>query len=277
MAPLTARRSRPHGGAQAAPTAPDAVAARGARRVRRLWDRRVQAWEHHAAVGLERVVDALVAEAGPAEGKKVVDLGCGTGQLSIPIARGGAKVTAVDISPKMIEALDAKASELGLQIETTALPVQELTMDAGSVDLVVSNYTMHHLYDEEKRAVLAAAFTWLRPGGRLVLGDMMFGRGGTREDRQIIGSKVRVMLGRGPAGWWRIAKNVVRFSLRMRERPLPMEAWLQMLGASGFVEVRGIRVVAEAAVVVGTKPDPSRRRAPRGDLDRPLVVNPSGE
>lgn len=214
----------------------------------------MQAWEHHASIGLERVIDAVVDEAKPAPGMSVIDLGCGSGQLSLPMARKGAKVRAVDISPKMIESLDRKAAELGLQVETAALPVQELEVAPASVDLVVSNYAMHHLYDDEKRAVMIAAARWLKPGGRLVLGDMMFGRGATQADREIIASKVRVMLGRGPAGWWRIAKNAGRFWFRIRERPLPMETWLEILRTAGLVDVRGLRVVSEAAVVVGTKP-----------------------
>ncbi len=228
--------------------------ARGAGRVRRLWDRRVHAWEHHGAAGLERVIEAVVTAAAPVDGKRVVDLGCGNGQLSLPLARNGAHVLAVDISTRMIESIERKAEEEGLEIETRAVPAQELTIAPASVDVVVSNYAMHHLYDDEKRAVLAAAVTWLRPGGRVVVGDMMFGRGATKQDREIIGSKVRLMLRRGPAGWWRIAKNVARFTFRMRERPLPMETWLAMFRDAGLSDVHARRVVAEAAVVEGTKP-----------------------
>ena len=230
------------------------AAARGARRVRRLWDRRALVWEHHGAAGLERVVDAVLGAAAPVEGKAVIDLGCGNGQLSLPLARRGAQVLAVDISARMIETLAQKAAEEGLRIETAVRPAQELVVDPGSIDLVVSNYAMHHLYDDEKRAVLAAATAWLRPGGRVVFGDMMFGRGATKQDREIIGSKVRVMLRRGPAGWWRIAKNAARFMFRVRERPLPMETWVQMFRDVGLADVQGARVVAEAAVVTGTKP-----------------------
>jgi len=234
--------------------ASDRALSSGARRVRHLWDRRAHSWEHHGSVGLERVIDAVVEEAATAPGMTVVDLGCGSGQLSIPLAEAGACVRAVDISTKMIELLRRKADALGVEIDAEALEIQALSIEPRTVDLVVSNYAMHHLSDAEKEKVVSCAATWLKPGGRLIIGDMMFGRGTTKSDRDIIASKVRVMLARGPAGWWRIAKNAARFLLRIRERPLALETWLEMLRAHGFEGVQGIRVVAEAAVVAGSVP-----------------------
>src|SRR5207244_2896459 len=56
-------------------------------------------------------------------------------------------------------------------------------------DLVVSNYALHHLTDDDKVALVARASRWLRPGGRLVVADMMFGRGASERDRAIIRHK----------------------------------------------------------------------------------------
>jgi len=209
-------------------------------------------------VGLERVIDAVVEVADPRPGMTVVDLGCGGGQLTIPLAQRGATVTGVDISPKMIAVLEEKATDLGLAVSTKVSALQDVAMAPQSLDLVVSNYTMHHLHDHEKEAAVRAAVSWLRPGGRLVVGDMMFGRGGESRDRAIIAAKVRVMLGRGLAGWWRLAKNAFRFGLRLRERPIPMARWERLFEAAGLVDVKITPVVAEAAIVSGTKPSEAR-------------------
>lgn len=222
--------------------------------VRRLWDRRSDSWEHHGSAGLERVVDAVVEASAPRTGMVVADLGCGGGQLTIPLARRGAKVTGVDISPRMVDLLREKASRRGLEIDGVVSPIEGVTFPPGSLDLVVSNYAMHHVRDERKAAVVRAAAVWLRPGGRLVVGDMMFGRGSSSRDRQIIAAKAKVMLGRGWAGWWRLGKNVLRFALRIRERPISMEAWTSLFEAAGLVDVTAQPVVAEAAIVSGTKP-----------------------
>ncbi len=221
---------------------------------RRLWDRRAGSWDEHGAAGLEPVIEAVLRHANAGHGTVAVDLGCGTGQLSLPLARRGASVTAVDLSPQMIARLMAKARQAGLEgIAGVVSPAQCVDLPPQSCDLVVSNYTLHHLRDHDKQAVVRMAHGWLRPGGRLVVGDMMFGRGMSRRDRSIIASKVAVFLRRGPAGWWRIVKGVVRFSLRLGERPVSAERWRQYFEAAGFTDVTVVPVVAEAAVVVGTK------------------------
>jgi hypothetical protein len=83
---------------------------------------------------------------------------------------------------------------------------------------------------------------------------MMLGRGTAAGDREIIRSKVSSLAKRGPGGWWRIVKNAWKFALRVREKPLPGQAWESMLRDAGFVDVQLRRVVAEASVVSATKP-----------------------
>lgn len=231
----------------------------------RLWDRRAHSWDH-AAVGLGAVVETVMSEAAVERGMVVVDLGAGTGSLSLPLAALGASVTAVDISPKMMAVLEAKAKESGIDgIAAVVAKVEELDLPDASVDVVVSNYALHHLRDPDKEKVVVNAARWLRPGGRLVVGDMMFGRGSTTRDREVIASKMRIMLRRGPAGWWRLAKNVARFTLRLQERPVPIDRWKSYFAKAGFTAVTATAVVDEAAVVAGTKlqgaPGPSAEPA----------------
>jgi len=63
----------------------------------------------------------FLAEAGfRAEGAKVLDIGCGPGALSIPLARAGAKVTSLDISSKALDHIQAIADSEGLSVQTIA-------------------------------------------------------------------------------------------------------------------------------------------------------------
>ena len=219
-----------------------------------VWDRRAGGWDHATAPGLGKVVDAIVEAAAAKPGDEAVDLGCGTGQVALPLADAGATVTAVDVSRHMVDLLEEKAATRAPgRIRTVTSPIEHLRFPPDSMDLVVSSYALHHLRDADKQAVVRAAAGWLRPGGRLVVGDMMFGRGATSRDRSIIASKAKVMLGRGPAGWWRLAKNAVRFTIRIQERPVSLEAWVGYFREAGLADVTAIPVVAEAAVVVGTR------------------------
>jgi ubiquinone/menaquinone biosynthesis C-methylase UbiE len=245
----------------AAPGAPSAPAATSwTRRVavgtqRRRWDSHADAYEGHTVVGLEKVIDAVVTQAGEAPLGVVVDAGCGGGALTMRLAGAAEKVVAVDISTAMLDKLQARAGAAGLHnVEARCEPLESLELPAASVDVVVTNYALHHLLDRDKEQFVRHAATWLRPGGRLVIGDMMIGRRLSAEDRQIISGKVKVLIRRGPGGWWRVAKNAWRLYTRTVERPLSAEAWTEMLRRAGFEDVRSERVVSEAAVVCGTRP-----------------------
>jgi ubiquinone/menaquinone biosynthesis C-methylase UbiE len=222
---------------------------------RRRWQRRTDSWENHAVAGLEPVIDAVLTESGEAAHGVVLDVGAGGGALAVPVALVAERVIALDVSDRMLDRLSARADEEGLEnVETSRGAVEELDLTPASLDLIVSNYALHHLMDGDKERFVHKAADWLRPGGKLVIGDMMLGRGRSRDDRRIMAGKARIMLARGPAGWWRIFKNAWRLMTRTVERPLPMEAWKQMLRDAGFVDVDGHRVVAEAAVVSGRRP-----------------------
>ena len=229
-------------------------------RERLLWNRRAAKWDSEGSAGLTKVVDAVVAASRPAGDAVAVDLGCGSGQVTIPLARDCASVVAVDVSDRFIARLQAKASAAGVNnIQLLTHPIETLDLPAESLDLVVSNYALHHLRDADKAQLMRRAYDWLRPGGRLVIGDMMFGRGSAAADRAIISSKARNMLSRGPAGWWRLAKNVWRFTLRLGEKPLPAARWESLAAAAGFDDVRTERIVAEACVLTAAKPRADRR------------------
>lgn len=226
-------------------------------RQRRFWGKRAAAWDHHSQTnpGLVRVVERVVAEAEARPSDRVVDLGSGSGQLALRLAPGVASVLAVDVSCEMISLLEENAQRAHVSnVKGIATPIEHLELEPGSVDLIVSNYALHHLRDPDKRTVVERAATWLSPGGRLVVGDMMFGLGADAEERRIIASKLALFAKKGPAGWWRIAKNAARYLLRVQERPISLERWIALLKDAGLSNVEGSRVVNEGAVVRGIKP-----------------------
>jgi len=222
-----------------------------------VWQRRVGSWEQQGSTGLGKIVDAILAELELTGEEIVVDLGCGTGEIALRVAPSAREVIGVDIAPGMIARLAERAGELGYtNVRGIVASLEELDLESASVDVVVSNYVFHHLSDGAKEETLARIARWLRPGGQVVIGDMMLGRGLAREDRQVVARKVQVLARKGIGGWWRIAKNVVRYLVRVQERPVSRERWRQMLLRVGFAAVVVMPVVEEAALAVARLPHP---------------------
>jgi ArsR family transcriptional regulator len=100
----------------------------------------------------------------------VGDLGCGTGQVSHWLAPFSERIIAVDSSKEMLKA--ARERLAGQRhIELRQGPLEKLPIDNGELDVALLMLVLHHL-PEPKRALAEAART-LKPGGRLLILDMM--------------------------------------------------------------------------------------------------------
>ena len=102
----------------------------------------------------------------------VLDLGCGTGAIALALAGTAGRVVGRDISEGMLDRAREKASEAGHEnVAFGEGTFREPAYD-GPVDVVTSNFAMHHLSDAEKRAAIDV-IAGLGPR-RIVLGDVMF-------------------------------------------------------------------------------------------------------
>lgn len=222
-------------------------------------------WDHHVVHaeqvartdGFCRLRDLIIKRANPADHDVVVDIGAGTGLLTLPLASSAGRVWAVDISPAMGEYLRAKAASAGLcNIDIATSSAVSLPLVDETADVVVSNYCFHHLPDAEKMQALRESWRVLKPGGRLVVGDMMFrvGLGGDARDREVVGAKVRAMMAKGPAGIARLAKNGLRYASGRWEQPAPAAWWKQALWATGFADVRVDVLEHEGGIAWATRP-----------------------
>lgn len=99
-------------------------------------------------------------------GTRVLDVGCGSGALSIVAARAGAVVTAIDVDPVAVEATRANASNNGVAVEASTTPLAEV---AGTYDVVVANLSAQPIIElaDELRRVCA---------GTLVVSGILTGR-----------------------------------------------------------------------------------------------------
>ena len=163
-------------------------------------------WDHlrQETFGTRFDIEAL---AGLLDGNWVVgDLGCGTGQISETVAPFVGRVIAVDRSSGMLKAARRRLARFDT-VEVRQGELERLPIEDGALDAAVSCLVLHHV--AEPSAVLREAARALRPGGRLLIVDML------RHDRQ----EYREQMGHVWLGF----------------EPAQMSDWLT---AAGFEQVR---------------------------------------
>jgi 2-polyprenyl-6-hydroxyphenyl methylase/3-demethylubiquinone-9 3-methyltransferase len=100
----------------------------------------------------------------PLEGKTALDVGCGAGLLTEPLARMGARVTGIDAAPELIEAARAHAAGQGLEIDYRAADLFDVE---GQFDLVTSLEVIEHV--AQPAAFVKGLAGRLAPGGLMIL------------------------------------------------------------------------------------------------------------
>ncbi len=106
---------------------------------------------------------------------RVVDLGAGTGQFAIPAARRFGHVTAVDVSPAMVAALNERAARAGLaNLDCVTAGFLSYTHDGPPADGVHTRNALHQIPDFWKAIALQRIADVLKPGGVLRLEDLIY-------------------------------------------------------------------------------------------------------
>lgn len=123
-------------------------------------------------LSLGRIDQVYARAAQLVRGPDVLDLGCGTGNLTSRLARPGIRVTGVDLSPEMLAVARRKISpDAEVQwVQTSAVELID-HFAAESFNTIVSVLMFSELSDAEQRLALRQCMSLLRPGGLLIVAD----------------------------------------------------------------------------------------------------------
>jgi len=102
-------------------------------------------------------------------GTRVLDVACGTGNLAIPLARGGAIVTGVDIAPNLIAQARERSRAEGLEVNFDEGDAEQLPYPNASFDVVVSMFGA--MFAPRPEIVVSELARVLKPGGLLAMAN----------------------------------------------------------------------------------------------------------
>jgi SAM-dependent methyltransferase len=114
---------------------------------------------------LGRSLRYVLAQMGDLEGQRVLELGCGSGDYTVVLARRGAQVVAIDLAPSalVITQRRAQASGVADRVRVALMPAETLSLPDATFDWVVGFGLLHHT---EPAALAPEVRRVLRPGGR---------------------------------------------------------------------------------------------------------------
>lgn len=120
----------------------------------------------------------LVTRAGVRSGQRVLDVACGTGVVSVTAARGGARVTGLDLTPELLERARENARIAAVEIEFIEGDVEHLPFGDASFDVVLSQFG--HIFAPRPEVAIGEMLRVLKPGGTIAFStwppDLFVGR-----------------------------------------------------------------------------------------------------
>jgi SAM-dependent methyltransferase len=139
-----------------------------------------QGWAHFAPLEMVTMMPAaqLIKFSGVKPGLQVLDVACGTGVVSVTAARMGAKVTALDLTPELLERARSNSQIAGVAVDWREGDVEKLPFNDGSFDVVLSQFG--HIFAPRPALALSEMLRVLKPGGTIAFStwppDQLVGR-----------------------------------------------------------------------------------------------------
>lgn len=199
------------------------------------------------SIGFHReLLDLVVKSCQVKDWDKVLDIGCGTGLLSLKLLQKvDCPITGIDISEEMLAIFKDKIKKLGLgqKIDCRLMDIDSLNFKNNTFDVAVSSVVLHHLKDKIK--ALKKIYKLLKPGGIFVIGEIDMDSTGSHTDTKRLQRMLRVLEQEWiPAledvsveAFAQMYNNGIKHILNQGEYCLSLKQWAAICRKAGFSQV----------------------------------------
>ena len=193
-----------------------------------------------------KLLDLVVDLSGVKDGEKVLDIGCGTGLLSLKfLEKADCIIYGIDNSFEMLEIFKEKIKKLNLadKISLEFGDAENINFEDEKFDVIASTVTLHHLKD--KYPAVKKIYEILKPGGRLLIGDIDVDTTGDLEDPERLlrildflkDEFVLALKGGGVKAFSRMYDNGKKHILNDGEYCVSFKQWKEICEKAGFNEI----------------------------------------
>ncbi|MDD1677020.1 MAG: class I SAM-dependent methyltransferase [Methanomicrobiales archaeon] len=211
-----------------------------------------------------KLLDLVVRESGVKRDDQVLDIGCGTGLLSLKfLDKADCSITAIDSSAQMLGIFREKIQkcQLNEKIHCIEISAEDMAFEPGQFDIVAATVALHHV--KCKEPVIRNIYNCLRDSGRFVLGEMDIDTTGKLDDPQrlvrILQYLIRefelAMKDGGIQTFERMYDNGKKHILNDGEYCIGMSQWTKLCRDAGFkkAEISPVKGFEWFKVLVATK------------------------
>jgi ubiquinone/menaquinone biosynthesis C-methylase UbiE len=219
-----------------------------------------------------RMLELAVRLSRVRDGERVLDIGCGTGLLSLTFLRkADCRVLGIDASGEMLSYFEKKIAGLSLggRVECAVGDAASMKFKDATFDVIASTVALHHVKDKEP--VIRRIFSMLKPRGRFVLGELDMDTTGELTDvrrlKRILAffneEWTQALKDGGVEAFRRMYDNGRKHILNDGEYCVSFHQWKALCRKAGFEHLT-VKPVAEASrykVLTAVKPAPPKSAA----------------
>lgn len=195
---------------------------------------------HHA------MLDLVVQESGVRNRDRVLDIGCGTGLLSLKFLDAAeCTITAIDSSAEMLALFRDKIEKchLSSHVRSYQMPAEEMELPPREFDIIAATVSLHHV--KEKEPVIRRVFDLLKEGGRFVLGEIDMDTTGPHDDpvrlkrilKYLTSELELAIMEGGVLAFERMYDNGKKHILNDGEYCIGFDQWAALCKDAGFMHV----------------------------------------